>query len=457
MRQRVLWKRIVPILALLASFAASAACAAGDKVVSKQQDGISADLAIVDDSAVLRWRFLRPLDKPIDRITADIDGAPLDAPIVQAYPFPGEQTLVMALVDTSGAERGPAIVKQLAALLVLMQSSPPYVNMAAGTYSRELRVVLPKDGIDKIVRSLAATEPENVEPDLNGVLEKGIASLASVPAARRGLFIFTDGHSQNDLATGSLIEAAAKSGVAVTFILGGGNRPVNRSQLDLLASSTGGQIVVEQDTGTFLRDPYLLLNSGAVAVFPIPATRRLPWQSDPKITVEFHYGNGRMQLAAVQALPAADFMQTVQFLYRNNQIALIAGVAGLVGLLGWLIFMLFGRRARPSPEPTAAPQSSSEKVVAVLQDVQKGTIYAILNKSVMLGRDGANQIVIGDATVSKFHALLEQGDDGSFSIENKSVINGTMLNEQAIDRAVLSDGDVITVGSTVLRFKSTPA
>ncbi|NEJ98651.1 FHA domain-containing protein [Rhizobium ruizarguesonis] len=457
MRQVLLWKRIVPILALLASFAASSACAAGDKAVSKQQDGISADLAIVQDHAVLRWRFLRPLDKPIDQITADIDGAPLDTPTVQAYPFPGEQTLVMALVDASGAQRGPAIIKQLAALLIAMQSTPPYVSMAAGTYSRELRLVLPRDGIDKIVHSLVMTEPENVEPDLNGALEKGIASLASLPAARRGLFIFTDGHSPNDLATGSLIEAATKSGVAVTFILGGGNRPVNRSQLDILANGTGGQVVQEQDTGAFLRDPYLLLNSGVVAVFPIPATRRLPWQSDPKITVEFHYGNGRMQLEAVHDLPAADFMQTVQFLYRNNQIVLIAGVAGLAGLLGWLIFMLFGRRARPPSEATAAPQLSSERVVAVLQDVQKGTIYAILNKSVMLGRDGANHIVIGDATVSKFHALLEQGDDGSFSIENKSVVNGTMLNEQAIDRAVLSDGDVITVGSTVLRFKSTPA
>jgi pSer/pThr/pTyr-binding forkhead associated (FHA) protein len=92
-------------------------------------------------------------------------------------------------------------------------------------------------------------------------------------------------------------------------------------------------------------------------------------------------------------------------------------------------------------------------VLAVLQNIDDGTSYPVQSPVAEIGRASTNDVVLSDETVSRLHAVLVQNGDGTFSIENRSELNGTQLNHQEIGAAtVLSNGDLITVGTKTLRF-----
>ena len=113
---------------------------------------------------------------------------------------------------------------------------------------------------------------------------------------------------------------------------------------------------------------------------------------------------------------------------------------------------MFARRPREvkeEPEPKPLP------VLAVFEDLASGTVYPVQAPVAQIGRDSTNDVVLNDETVSRLHAVLGQGGFGVFTIENRSAVNGTMVNNQRVERAVLNDGDLITMGDRTLRFSRT--
>ena len=69
-----------------------------------------------------------------------------------------------------------------------------------------------------------------------------------------------------------------------------------------------------------------------------------------------------------------------------------------------------------------------------------------------IGRDGHNDIVLNDMTVSRQHAKLRLEADG-FTVQDFATTNPTFVNGQPIVKQTLHDGDRIQIGSTVLVFK----
>jgi len=67
-----------------------------------------------------------------------------------------------------------------------------------------------------------------------------------------------------------------------------------------------------------------------------------------------------------------------------------------------------------------------------------------------VGRAKTNAIVIDDALASRVHAVLVTSADG-LEIRDNSSSNGTFVNGKLINRAMLRDGDVVTIGNTDLR------
>jgi pSer/pThr/pTyr-binding forkhead associated (FHA) protein len=59
--------------------------------------------------------------------------------------------------------------------------------------------------------------------------------------------------------------------------------------------------------------------------------------------------------------------------------------------------------------------------------------------------------VLDHATVSRRHALIAEEEDGVFLLDDRSR-NGVLLNGERVSRARLSDGDVIQLGSVVMRY-----
>lgn len=66
-----------------------------------------------------------------------------------------------------------------------------------------------------------------------------------------------------------------------------------------------------------------------------------------------------------------------------------------------------------------------------------------------LGRSTNADFVLDAVLVSRFHCSLSVAD-GGLSVENLSRSNGTFVNEERIERAVLKEGDRLRVGRVAL-------
>lgn len=68
-----------------------------------------------------------------------------------------------------------------------------------------------------------------------------------------------------------------------------------------------------------------------------------------------------------------------------------------------------------------------------------------------IGRDPECTVALNDPICSRVHAVIEQ-QDGAWHIRDASSRNGTFVNDQKIDDAVLANGHHVRVGSTEFEF-----
>ena len=68
-----------------------------------------------------------------------------------------------------------------------------------------------------------------------------------------------------------------------------------------------------------------------------------------------------------------------------------------------------------------------------------------------IGRGISCDLTVEDSAVSRRHALIVQRGAEHVLLDDRSR-NGTFLNGERVAESVLSDGDVITVGSVPIRF-----
>jgi cytochrome P450/NADPH-cytochrome P450 reductase len=74
-----------------------------------------------------------------------------------------------------------------------------------------------------------------------------------------------------------------------------------------------------------------------------------------------------------------------------------------------------------------------------------------LTRTLRIGRAPDNDIVVADAKVSRYHAELHQVD-GTHRIVDLQSSNGTLVNGERIAAALLSDGDVVSIGEATFRL-----
>jgi len=76
----------------------------------------------------------------------------------------------------------------------------------------------------------------------------------------------------------------------------------------------------------------------------------------------------------------------------------------------------------------------------------------LLDKDVVrVGRDPDSDIFLDDITVSRKHLLFRRSGD-TFQVEELGSLNGTYVNRDRIERAVLKDGDEVQIGKFRLVF-----
>ena len=109
-----------------------------------------------------------------------------------------------------------------------------------------------------------------------------------------------------------------------------------------------------------------------------------------------------------------------------------------------IVGVLLGAPGTEAPLPSAA-----DSPVLVLGDrpIPLGAAVTVI------GRGVEADLRLLDAEVSRLHAELRRGPDGSVVLVDAGSTNGTLVNDLPVDQVRLSDGDRIRVGGTTLTFR----
>jgi pSer/pThr/pTyr-binding forkhead associated (FHA) protein len=110
---------------------------------------------------------------------------------------------------------------------------------------------------------------------------------------------------------------------------------------------------------------------------------------------------------------------------------------------------------RAEDEPTVAVVEAQQAKLVTVETgkVQLDRPVYILDETISIGRGEDNEIVINDNFVSHEHACITRYKQG-YLLQDLNSTNGTYLNNQRVTTDVLlTNGDLITVGSVIFRFE----
>jgi hypothetical protein len=99
-----------------------------------------------------------------------------------------------------------------------------------------------------------------------------------------------------------------------------------------------------------------------------------------------------------------------------------------------------------APQPSVGERGS-------LVNLDDGRSYTLAKPSVTIGRLPECDVVLDDPGTSRQHARIRRTDAG-FVLTDLGSTNGTLVNDEPIQEHVLENGDRVTIGETVLEFRS---
>ena len=187
------------------------------------------------------------------------------------------------------------------------------------------------------------------------------------------------------------------------------------------------------------------------------ATRDQDWQR-----------SDRPALARARALLAAGYERAPALLIALCAFIVLPAVALISLLVQWMVRRrrrwaairaaeLRAADAEPVVDVPAADAIPlwSEEAWLTVDGPGPGTL-PLDSRRIRIGRDQDNDIRLPDASVHRYHAVIERTPEAAFVIVDISGAdgNGVLVNGERQTRARLFDGDVIKLGRTSLKFES---
>jgi len=111
--------------------------------------------------------------------------------------------------------------------------------------------------------------------------------------------------------------------------------------------------------------------------------------------------------------------------------------------------------ADPVEEEVSLPLEEMPADVGMLvvrRGPKAGSRFALDKDVVTAGRHPDSDIFLDDITVSRRHAEVRRTADGGYEACDTGSLNGTYLNRERIDSAVLANGDELQIGKFKLVF-----
>jgi ABC transport system ATP-binding/permease protein len=111
-----------------------------------------------------------------------------------------------------------------------------------------------------------------------------------------------------------------------------------------------------------------------------------------------------------------------------------------------------------APPPSALPPAPVQSASAVQSDMlpsvdrRPTSRMPLPAKALRIGRVPDNDVVLSDLNVSRHHAELRKSPTGSYEIVDLDSHNGTFVNGQRVTHQVLSEQDLVSIGSSTFRL-----
>lgn len=109
------------------------------------------------------------------------------------------------------------------------------------------------------------------------------------------------------------------------------------------------------------------------------------------------------------------------------------------------------RIVSPQGQPSSKPPPAVLLVIHAQDPAEQGRRYPLGDEDVTMGRDRANTVVVPSESASRRHARIFASGGAHVLVDLEST-NGTLLNGKGVQEQTLRSGDVIRIGSTVMRY-----
>ncbi|MDY0087268.1 MAG: FHA domain-containing protein [Coriobacteriia bacterium] len=101
--------------------------------------------------------------------------------------------------------------------------------------------------------------------------------------------------------------------------------------------------------------------------------------------------------------------------------------------------------------PRAPVLEAHGPALVVLKGPEVGERFFLDRPELTVGRDTEAGIFLNDVTVSRSHAVLHFSG-GKVTVSDVGSLNGTFVNGERVDEAVLHDGDLLQIGKFQMVF-----
>lgn len=101
--------------------------------------------------------------------------------------------------------------------------------------------------------------------------------------------------------------------------------------------------------------------------------------------------------------------------------------------------------------PYLENQAHSTPTLKALSGSLQGEAFELTEEKYVIGRLEGSDIVIPDKSVSRVHAMIRR-KNSEYLIQDLGSVNGVYINNLRLEKAALSPGDVLQIGSCVFQF-----
>lgn len=89
--------------------------------------------------------------------------------------------------------------------------------------------------------------------------------------------------------------------------------------------------------------------------------------------------------------------------------------------------------------------------LVVVKGPQVGDAFVLSDEENSIGRNDSSQLMLDDVTVSRNHAVIERSESG-WSIRDLGSLNGTFVNKNRVNEAILTGGEELQIGKYRFAF-----